>query len=61
MGRREVSTSVVKWSKGISNSVSAIISRCIDRMKFAVYMEVQKHEDTVQTAENDSTLTPPTT
>jgi len=40
MGRSEVSTSVVKWIKGLSNRVSIIIRRHIDQMRFAAYMAV---------------------
>ena len=38
MGKSEVSTSVVKWSEGIRNRVSIIISRYLDQMKFVAYM-----------------------
>jgi len=40
MRRSEVSTSVLKWTEGLCNSMSIIIKRYIDHMKFAVYMAV---------------------
>ena len=35
-----MSTSVMKWSEGLSNSVSIIIRRSIGHMRFADYMAV---------------------
>jgi hypothetical protein len=38
-GKKEVSTSAVKWIEGISNRASIIIRGYVDQMKFAVYMD----------------------
>ena len=40
MGKSEVSTSVLKWSEGLSNQVSIIIRRYTDDTKFAVSIAV---------------------
>jgi hypothetical protein len=38
MGRSKVSTSVVKWSEGLSNGVSIVIRRNIDRLRFGAFV-----------------------
>jgi len=40
MGRSEVSTSVVKWIEGLCGTMSIVIRRYIDQIRFAVYMAV---------------------
>jgi len=37
MERNEVSTSIVMWSEQLSNTVSIIIRRYIDHMRFAAH------------------------
>ena len=41
MGRSEVSTSVVKWSEGLSNRVCLIVRRYVVHMRFSAYMAVR--------------------
>jgi hypothetical protein len=36
----KVSTRAIKWSEGLSNSVSIIIGRYVDHFKFAAFMAV---------------------
>jgi len=40
MSRSEVSTSVMKWSEGLSNRTSTISRRYIDHMNLAAYTAV---------------------
>jgi hypothetical protein len=40
MGRSDVSTSVVKWHRGLCERVSIIIRRYIERMRFSACMAV---------------------